>query len=72
MLCSVPCWASACCCSGAVSPAPGGSLVARLVVLGFGSRQGPVAVVLTGLTLLIFAVLRRDLVTPWQRPLQDC
>ena len=43
------------------------------VVLGLAVlAKGPVAVVLTGLTLLIFAVLRRDLVTPWQRlrPLQ--
>ena len=43
------------------------------VVLGLAVlAKGPVAVVLTGLTLLIFAALRRDPVTPWQRlrPLQ--
>ena len=43
------------------------------VVLGLAVlAKGPVAVVLTGLTLLIFAALRRDPVTPWLRlrPLQ--
>ena len=38
-------------------------LVLGLAVLA----KGPVAVVLTGLTLLLFGALRRDLATPWQR-----
>ena len=38
-------------------------LVLGLAVLA----KGPVAVVLTGLTLLLFSAWRRDLATPWQR-----
>ena len=38
-------------------------LVLGLAVLA----KGPVAVVLTGLTLLLFSALRRDLATPWSR-----
>jgi len=38
-------------------------LVLGLAVLA----KGPVAVVLTGLTMLLFGGLRRDLATPWQR-----
>ena len=38
-------------------------LVLGLAVLA----KGPVAVVLTGLTLLLFGALRRDLATPWRR-----
>ena len=38
-------------------------LVLGLAVLA----KGPVAVVITGLTLLLFSAWRRDLATPWQR-----
>ena len=38
------------------------------VILGFAVlAKGPVAVVLSGLALLMFGALRRDLVQPWQR-----
>ena len=38
------------------------------VLLGLAVlAKGPVAVVLTGLTLLLFSALRRDLRTPWRR-----
>ena len=38
------------------------------LILGFAVlAKGPVAVVLSGLALLMFAALRRDLVQPWQR-----
>ena len=38
------------------------------VILGFAVlAKGPVAVVLTGIVLLLFGALRRDLVQPWRR-----